>query len=77
MLEKQLRTPKGTHPLPSIPRPDPDCFFGGVLRTKTIPESLKNNHTKARTTGFTAYAKPEVAERTMINSGTGIAPGEP
>ena len=77
MLEKQLRTPKGTHPLPSIPRPDPDGFFSGVLRIGTIPESLKNNHPEARTTGFTAYAKPEVATRTMINTRAGIAPGEP
>ena len=50
MLERELRTPKGTHPLPSIPRPDPDGCFGGVLRIGTIPESSKNNHPKARTT---------------------------
>ena len=53
MFERQPRTPKGTHPLPSIPRPDPDCFFGGVLRMGTIPESSKNNHTEARTTADT------------------------
>ena len=61
MLERQPRTPNGTHPLPSFPRPDPDYCFGGVLRMGTIPESLKNNHPEARTTGFTAYAKPGAA----------------
>ena len=59
MLEKQPRTPKGTHPLPSFPRPDPDCFFGGVLRIGTIPESLKNNHTEARTTGCIRTRSPK------------------
>ena len=40
--------------------------------------SLENtNKLGVPTTGFTAYAKPEVAGRTMINSGAGIAPGEP
>ena len=29
------------------------------------------------TSGFTAYAKPAAAERTMINSRAGFAPGEP
>ena len=59
MLERQPRTPKGTHPLPSIPRPDSDGCFGGVLRIGTIPESLKNNHPEARTTGFIRTRSPE------------------
>ena len=59
MLERQPRTPKGTHPLPSFPRPDPDYFFGGVLRMETVPESSKNNHPEARTTGFIRTRSPK------------------
>jgi len=32
---------------------------------------------KSNPSGFTAYAVPGVADRIMINSGAGIAPGEP
>ena len=40
--------------------------------------SLENgNKFGVPTRGFTAYAKPGAAERTMINSGAGVAPGEP
>ena len=40
--------------------------------------SLENtNKLGVPTTGFTAYAVPGAAERNMINSGAGIAPGEP
>ena len=44
---------------------------GGTLDIRTEEER------KWPTTGFTAYAVPEAAGRTMIDSGAGIAPGEP
>jgi hypothetical protein len=62
MIGRQQRTPKDTAPCPATPRPDPNCFFGGVLRMTTISKNLMNNQIKARTTGFTAYAVPGAAE---------------
>ena len=54
---------------------DSILWEGKILETGKRRED--NNRFGAPTRGFTAYAVPGAAERTMTNFGAGIAPGEP